>query len=219
MASERKLEANRANGLKGSEATKMKFALIEQKYNENPKKCKQCLSPIPYASRCNTFCCRTCGAIHSNLNFPRTRGPKRIAPVKANCKHCGVEIDGRRKFCSVGCSSGARLLSADERKRRRLASGRAGSSKHRNKYGDRNVLQNLTNEERILVMSFYAECPEGYEVDHIVPLSKGGAHALTNLQHIKKEENRSKSNRIDVNHVDGTCSLYRVYLNGVPDRT
>jgi uncharacterized Zn finger protein (UPF0148 family) len=53
------------------------------------------------------------------------------------------------------------------------------------------------------VLEFYAKCPEGYEVDHIVPL-KGlidgrpvtGLHALHNLQYLTKAENRKKYNRI-----------------------
>ena len=35
-----------------------------------------------------------------------------------------------------------------------------------------------------------------WEVDHIIPLSKGGEHAVTNLQPLWKIENRQKSNKI-----------------------
>jgi 5-methylcytosine-specific restriction endonuclease McrA len=35
-----------------------------------------------------------------------------------------------------------------------------------------------------------------YEVDHIIPISKGGKHSLSNLQYLTKEENRRKSNKI-----------------------
>jgi hypothetical protein len=49
------------------------------------------------------------------------------------------------------------------------------------------------------IEQFYKNCPNGYEVDHIIPL-KGknvrGLHILENLQYLLKTENRSKGNRI-----------------------
>ena len=46
------------------------------------------------------------------------------------------------------------------------------------------------------VKEIYAVAHEfGYEVDHIVPLAKGGLHSHENLQLLTMEENRSKSAR------------------------
>lgn len=48
------------------------------------------------------------------------------------------------------------------------------------------------------IRAFYAACPPGHEVDHIVPL-KGktvcGLHVLANLQYLTRAANRAKKNR------------------------
>lgn len=54
------------------------------------------------------------------------------------------------------------------------------------------VLDPSANKEKIL--EFYKNRPEGYEVDHIIPLSRGGKHHESTLQYLLKEENRKKNN-------------------------
>ena len=56
-----------------------------------------------------------------------------------------------------------------------------------------------TSENRRKIKEFYANKPEGMEVDHIYPI-KGktcsGLHVWWNLQYLPISENRSKSNKI-----------------------
>lgn len=44
------------------------------------------------------------------------------------------------------------------------------------------------------IWKFYKSCPEGFEVDHIIPLSRGGDHNISNLQYLPRWANRSKGN-------------------------
>lgn len=51
-----------------------------------------------------------------------------------------------------------------------------------------------------LIKEIYKNCPEGYEVDHIVPISGievCGFHVEYNLQYLTKFENRKKRNKLE----------------------
>ncbi len=60
----------------------------------------------------------------------------------------------------------------------------------------KNAIQDLSWEEEIYIGRFYKNCPIGFEVDHIVPISKGGKHKLSNLQYLTREDNRKKSGKL-----------------------
>src|SRR6185369_634863 len=51
------------------------------------------------------------------------------------------------------------------------------------------LCKELTWEDLEEIRKFYVNCPLGYEVDHIKPLSKGGKHHISNLQYLTKEDN------------------------------
>lgn len=51
-------------------------------------------------------------------------------------------------------------------------------------------------QELEAIREFYKNTPEGLTVDHIVPISKGGAHTLDNLQYLTKSDNCKKSDKI-----------------------
>ena len=50
------------------------------------------------------------------------------------------------------------------------------------------------------IREFYENCPEGYQVDHIIPLKNGvfpSFHSLENLQYLPARENTSKGKKVD----------------------
>jgi hypothetical protein len=58
--------------------------------------------------------------------------------------------------------------------------------------------QHLPEEHRNSILAFYAACPAGHHVDHIVPLAGknvSGLHVIWNLQYLLALENRRKSNK------------------------
>jgi hypothetical protein len=56
--------------------------------------------------------------------------------------------------------------------------------------------------ERKQILQFYKNCPEGYHVDHIIPLQGAlvsGLHVLSNLQYLTVKENLQKGNKFILN--------------------
>jgi 5-methylcytosine-specific restriction endonuclease McrA len=65
----------------------------------------------------------------------------------------------------------------------------------RNKYRALKINAQAVCINKSMTEEFYLNCPKGYEVDHIIPLSKGGNHDVSNLQYLTKTLNISKQDR------------------------
>ena len=83
-----------------------------------------------------------------------------------------------------------------ERKWKTYEQKRATVNEANARYRARMKNQVVEGEDLKPIKEFYKNCPPGYEVDHIIPLSKGGLHTLTNLQYLTISENRRKSNKL-----------------------
>lgn len=131
------------------------------------------------------FCSRSCAATFNNTGRRRHgRGPN-------NCLHCGkLTGSSAQIYCSRECNAERLKKHATEEELK--AKNAARQSKYRaKKY---RVLDPTADKEKI--KAFYMNRPPGYEVDHIIPLSKGGKHHEDNLQYLTMEENRKKNARL-----------------------
>ena len=104
------------------------------------------------------------------------------------CKSCAKEL-AKKYYNSELSSHRIKLWNKENRgHKNHLTRERAADVKQRT--------PGWANKEKI--KEIYVKCPEGYHVDHIIPL-KGelvsGLHVETNLQYLTVEENLKKSNK------------------------
>lgn len=118
--------------------------------------------------------------------------------IEKNCLYCNTSFkviplryEGKweQKFCSQECSQKFRFLGTNHKRKvlNAIAAKRRCNMK--------NASIELTIEERIKIKGIYLNCPDGYEVDHVIPISKGGKHHPDNLQYLTVAENRRKHNK------------------------
>lgn len=130
------------------------------------------------------FCNSSCAASYNNTI------PKRQKIFKI-CLTCGKQ-HRRTKFCSDECNP-ARLNMTEDEKYKYIRS-RMNESWQR--YMAKRKNQTPANVDIKALQLFYLNCPIGYEVDHVIPISKGGLHSIENLQYLTISENRKKSNKL-----------------------
>lgn len=99
------------------------------------------------------------------------------------CPTCGAEFETRTTSLKIYCRS---KHSIPYKERKRLSKRKSSRIPK---------WQSMAELDR-----FYKNKPEGYQIDHIIPLKHPdvcGLHCVSNLQYLTPEENAVKSNKWD----------------------
>lgn len=146
------------------------------------------------------YCSRKCTARHFNR---QTNGEKPIC----TCKECGTEFqrpygDVRRFYCSEDC----------------MAKSVKRSARQARKAKQRSVTVEMFNPISVLIRDNWkcricgvdtprvlrgSYAPNAPELDHIIPLSRGGKHSMANTQCACRKCNALKGNRVPLSPSTG----------------
>ena len=134
------------------------------------------------------FCSRACKDTYRNATL-RAERASRKAQVERNCPHCGTSIPPSMRahavYCSAECNSAAHQ--ATRKARMKIT---------------------VDGEVRRIPRAYIIErdnatchicrkrcAPNDIQIDHVIPLSRGGTHTLENLRVSCARCNASKGNR------------------------
>jgi hypothetical protein len=132
------------------------------------------------------FCSRSCSASFNNKGIRRHGNP--LNP-SLKCAFCQLPTkNSGKKYCSRKCYGSSKRLPEEERKLKQRHSFM--------KYYMKKKRQTPLNANIDKIKEIYLNCPAGYEVNHIIPISKGGPHHQDNLQYLTVTENRKKGNKV-----------------------
>jgi 5-methylcytosine-specific restriction endonuclease McrA len=153
-----------------------------------PAICAGCQTPFMTRNANPKFCSSSCAARINNVV-----APKREAKTKIACEYCGTET-ARKRFCSRACTyEGQRKYETPEEKYR---AERAIKNEAWQRYMARRRNQTPADVDIKALQEIYLTCPDGHEVDHKIPISKGGLHCPSNLQHLPTPDNRRKGAKL-----------------------
>lgn len=179
--------ANERNSKIASDARSKKQTEL---YALSPCFCKLCHSILPQSKKHNTFCSKSCATKFNNT------GREKVQPYKCAFNLCNNLIK-KGKYCCTKCSGAASIVIRTPEEMAELKTAKRIKSKEANaNYRAKLNSQTPHNVDRLAIKEFYTNCPVGHEVDHIIPISKGGLHTLENLQYLTISDNRKKSNKL-----------------------
>lgn len=149
-------------GKNTKEASKRRAENLRSIYYEDPKYCQKCKALIHYEKRHNKFCCQSCAATVNNT------GVRRHGSEPNRCKKCGQNTKTKDQiFCSTECFTLYRNNNAKDPNYKKKMNAQRQSKYRTKKY--RTLAGDADGEK---IKEIYLNCPEGYEVDHIIPVSK-----------------------------------------------
>lgn len=164
--------------------------------------CKTCNKEHDGTFGSGKYCCRKCANSRVRSDEVKQKISKAVkqgiqsGKIPTGCKKGIKHKIPRTKEHAEKISNNA-IRRWDEKGRKTLAQKRAGvkASVYAYRARKRNAIP--TDADLGIIKKIYESAPEGYQIDHIVPLSKGGLHHQDNLQYLPAKENQSKNNRLD----------------------
>ena len=151
------------------------------------KTCLHCNKEIQ-SKWAEKFCNNSCSASYNNKGIQRHGKPKH------KCLGCNNMVIPQRKWCTIKCFSEHRRKYKTEEER--IEAKRKKMREVSMRYYALKKYQTPHDADLTAVKEFYENCPPGYEIDHIIPISKGGLHSIENLKYLTPLENKRKSNKI-----------------------
>lgn len=153
-------------------------------YLNTCKKCNKEWSSSHPADFCSSLC---------NHVFKKSELRKSI-DLNKTCIECAISFEAKRtstRFCSSSCNNTHWF--------------RNNRAKHNFKEAKRRAAKLnatpswLSSEDWAKIKEIYETCPEGYHVDHIIPLQGkevSGLHVPWNLQHLTADDNLKKGRKV-----------------------
>lgn len=154
---------------------------IPEKINEKQKWRQFLLSLV------SSKYCSGCGEYKSLDSF--TTDKHNLDGLKIRCKSCVAEYTESTKEAFKEYSAQYYQEHKADYKARKL------------QYYDRQRVATPSWADTEAMNIFYANCPSGYHVDHIIPLQGklvSGLHVETNLQYLSAKDNLTKNNKFDI---------------------
>lgn len=174
-----------------------------------PRQCKQCRREFMPRKKHSSFCDRGC------VNAARTK----LQPQR--CKQCGKAFkprDARQSLCDRACADKARRVATPSRDRSTAARARKFNVPHEAinplKVFERDNWRCQICMVRTPLRLRGTRDPRAPELDHRIPMSKGGGHTWSNVQCACRKCNRKKSNK----KVLGQLPIFE-RLTAVPGRS
>ena len=135
--------------------------------------------------------CNDCGIYKLKKEYYIDRSTS--CGLTRNCKVCNSLRSKRYRQSLCGRNKKTEIQLRYQKTDRGRAVDRANGSAYRARKLNQ-TCECCSNEEFIKV---YEDRPDGYDVDHIIPLNKGGTHCVDNLQYLTIYDNRAKGDKLD----------------------